>query len=54
MVIYPVVPKDVILLRLIPTAVHTMEDVKYTIETFKVIQKGFHNRTHYKLFVVEH
>jgi glycine C-acetyltransferase len=39
MVIYPVVAKDVILLRLIPTAVHTMEDVKYTIETFKKIQE---------------
>jgi glycine C-acetyltransferase len=33
-VIYPVVPKGVIMLRLIPTAVHTLEDVKYTIETF--------------------
>ena len=33
-VVYPVVPKDVIMLRLIPTAVHTLEDVKYTIETF--------------------
>lgn len=39
MVIYPVVAKDVILLRLIPTAVHTLEDVKYTIETFKKIQE---------------
>src|SRR5690606_20414982 len=29
-VIYPVVPKDVIMLRLIPTAAHTLEDVKYT------------------------
>jgi len=34
-VVYPVVPKDVIMLRLIPTAVHTLEDVTYTIETFK-------------------
>ena len=33
-VIYPVVPKDVIMLRLIPTAVHTLEDVSYTIDTF--------------------
>ena len=37
MVVYPVVPKGIILLRLIPTAVHTMEDVEYTIETFKKI-----------------
>lgn len=34
MVVYPVVPKGVIMLRLIPTAVHTLEDVHYTIETF--------------------
>lgn len=34
MVVYPVVPKGIILLRLIPTAVHTLEDVQYTIETF--------------------
>jgi len=34
MVVYPVVPKGVIILRLIPTAVHTLEDVKYTIESF--------------------
>lgn len=39
-VVYPVVPKDVIMLRLIPTAVHTMEDVEYTIETFKTVQEG--------------
>ena len=39
-VVYPVVPKDVIMLRMIPTAVHTLEDVEYTIESFKKIQKG--------------
>lgn len=38
MVVYPVVPKGVIMLRLIPTAVHTLEDVKYTIEAFSKIQ----------------
>ena len=38
-VVYPVVPKDVIMLRLIPTAVHTLEDVEYTIETFKKMLK---------------
>ena len=37
-VVYPVVPKDVIMLRLIPTAVHTLEDVKYTIDTFKIVK----------------
>lgn len=38
-VIYPVVPKGVIMLRIIPTAAHTLEDVKYTIDSFKAIKK---------------
>lgn len=38
MVVYPVVPKGVILLRLIPTADHTLEDVKVTIDAFADIQ----------------
>lgn len=37
MVVYPVVPKGVIMLRLIPTAVHSLDDVKYTIEAFSSI-----------------
>jgi glycine C-acetyltransferase len=39
-VVYPVIPKGQIMLRLIPTAMHTLEDVKYTIEAFKVIKKN--------------
>jgi glycine C-acetyltransferase len=42
-VIYPVVPKDVVMLRLIPTAEHTLEDVAYTIRTFKEIKKKIDN-----------
>ena len=38
-VVYPVVPKDVIMLRLIPTAVHTLEDVNETIEAFEKISQ---------------
>ena len=37
-VTYPVVPKGVILLRLIPTAVHTQEEVDYTIKSFAEIK----------------
>lgn len=37
-VIYPVVPKDVVMLRIIPTAVHTMEDVEYTLNAFTEIK----------------
>ena len=36
--LYPVVPKGVILIRLIPTADHTMEDVEYTIKAFSEIK----------------
>ena len=38
MVVYPVVPKGVIMLRLIPTAMHTLEDVDYTIKAFSSIK----------------
>lgn len=38
-VVYPVVPKGVIMLRLIPTAAHTHEDVKETITAFTQIQE---------------
>lgn len=36
-VLYPVVPKGVIMLRLIPTAMHTLEDVNQTITAFSEI-----------------
>ncbi len=46
-VVYPVIPKGELLLRLIPTAVHTMEDVAYTIKCFKEVQEklaaGYYN-----------
>jgi glycine C-acetyltransferase len=38
MVVYPVIPKGQIILRLIPTAVHTLEDVKYTVDAFSAIR----------------
>ncbi|SDM08514.1 glycine C-acetyltransferase [Siphonobacter aquaeclarae] len=38
-VVYPVVPKGVIMLRIIPTAVHTIEDVNVTMDAFEVIQE---------------
>jgi glycine C-acetyltransferase len=36
-VVYPVIPRGMIILRLIPTAMHTLDDVDYTIETFKKV-----------------
>jgi glycine C-acetyltransferase len=43
MVVYPVVPKGIIMLRLIPTAVHTLEDVDYTINAFSSIKDKLKN-----------
>ncbi|MGQ8336848.1 aminotransferase class I/II-fold pyridoxal phosphate-dependent enzyme [Sunxiuqinia sp. A32] len=37
-VVYPVIPKGEIILRLIPTAMHSLEDVKMTIEAFKQVR----------------
>jgi glycine C-acetyltransferase len=38
-VIYPVIPKGELILRIIPTAAHSLEDVKYTVDTFREIKK---------------
>jgi glycine C-acetyltransferase len=47
-VVYPVVPKGVIMLRLIPTAVHTMDDVERTIAAFEKVaaklDKGLYSK----------
>lgn len=37
---YPVVPKGVIIIRIIPTAVHTLEDVEYTLDAFSKIKEN--------------
>jgi glycine C-acetyltransferase len=39
-VVYPVIPKGQLLLRLIPTAGHTLEDVEYTIKAFSEVRKN--------------
>jgi glycine C-acetyltransferase len=38
-VVYPVIPKGDLLLRLIPTAIHTIEDVEYTIKAFIEVRR---------------
>jgi len=47
-VVYPVIPKGLILLRLIPTSMHTIEDVDETLQAFSVIrerlEKGVYKR----------
>jgi glycine C-acetyltransferase len=42
-VIYPVVPRDVVMLRLIPTAAHSLEDVNYTVNCFREIKRKIDN-----------
>ena len=42
-VVYPVIPKGQLLLRLIPTATHTLEDVEYTINAFQDVAKKLKN-----------
>lgn len=43
-VVYPVVPKGIILLRLIPTAVHTLDDVEYTVNAFADVKRKLENK----------
>ena len=47
-VVYPVIPKGLILLRLIPTASHNLEDVVFTLDAFSAIreklEKGIYKR----------
>lgn len=53
-VIYPVVPKGVILIRIIPTAAHSLEDVEYTLKAFKEVREklthGLYDKTHMAKF----
>ncbi|MCC5930354.1 MAG: pyridoxal phosphate-dependent aminotransferase family protein [Cyclobacteriaceae bacterium] len=52
-VIYPVVPKDVIMLRLIPTAVHTLDDVNETIAAFEAVSHKLKNGLYSKEQLIE-
>lgn len=48
-VVYPVIPKGLILLRLIPTATHTMEDIAETLDAFSSIRERLENGTYKRL-----
>ena len=48
-VVYPVIPKGLILLRLIPTATHTLEDVRITLDAFAGIREQLENGTYKRL-----
>ncbi len=48
-VVYPVIPKGLILLRMIPTATHTLDDVSETLEAFSAIRDRLENGTYKRL-----
>lgn len=48
-VVYPVIPKGLILLRLIPTTAHTLEDISETLSAFSSIREKLENGTYKKL-----
>ena len=42
-VVYPVIPKGLILLRLIPTASHNVKDIEVTLDAFSAIREKLNN-----------
>ena len=48
-VVYPVIPKGLILLRMIPTATHTIEDVNETLDAFDAIRTRLENGTYKRM-----
>ncbi|MDC1364869.1 aminotransferase class I/II-fold pyridoxal phosphate-dependent enzyme [Algibacter sp.] len=48
-VVYPVIPKGLILLRMIPTATHTLQDVSETLDAFDAIRERLDNGTYRRL-----
>ena len=49
MVVYPVIPKGMILLRLIPTAAHSEEDIQLTLDAFETVKRKLENGTYHQL-----
>ncbi|MGB3618959.1 MAG: pyridoxal phosphate-dependent aminotransferase family protein [Catalinimonas sp.] len=54
-VIYPVIPKGIIILRIIPTAAHSLADVEQTIAAFEAVAEklkaGVYGQTELKIMV---
>ncbi|MBD3862088.1 MAG: glycine C-acetyltransferase [Olleya marilimosa] len=48
-VVYPVIPKGLILLRMIPTATHTLQDVSETLDAFDAIRERLENGTYKRM-----
>jgi len=47
-VVYPVVPKNIMMLRIIPTAEHTLQDVEITVQAFEKISEKLMNGSYEK------
>lgn len=48
-VVYPVIPKGIILLRMIPTATHTLQDINETLRAYEAIREKLENGTYKKI-----
>ena len=48
-VVYPVIPKGIILLRMIPTATHTVEDINETLAAYEAIREKLENGTYKRI-----
>ena len=47
-VVYPVIPKGIILLRLIPTAAHSLSDIDETLDAFEAVRSKLLDKTYAK------
>jgi glycine C-acetyltransferase len=48
-VVYPVIPNVIILLRMIPTASHTLKDIEETLDAFEAVREKLVNGTYMKI-----
>ena len=48
-VVFPVIPKGIMLLRMIPTASHTLADIEETLTAFEAIREKLENKTYLAL-----
>ncbi len=48
-VVYPVIPKGIILLRMIPTSSHTLQDINETLNAFEAVREKLTNGTYLKI-----
>ena len=53
-VVYPVIPKGIILLRMIPTASHTIADINETLTAFEAIREKLVNGTYKQIADAKH